>query len=89
MPRLELGEVAVAPVHTAGDGLSVAAARWVDAPIEHVEVAAFTIPTDRPESDGTFEWEETTIVVVEVAAGDVCGLGFSYTGEADTSVAGA
>ncbi len=66
--------------------MSVAAARWVDAPIEHVEVAAFTIPTDRPESDGTFEWEETTIVVVQIAAGGASGLGFSYTGEAAARV---
>ena len=32
-------------------------------------VAAYTIPTDAPESDGTLEWDSTTIVVVEVAAG--------------------
>ena len=36
-------------------------------PVEAVSAAAYTIPTDRPESDGTFEWDSTTIVVVEVA----------------------
>ncbi|MDQ3822478.1 MAG: mandelate racemase [Actinomycetota bacterium] len=66
--------------------MSVAAARSVDTPIARVDVAAFTIPTERPESDGTFEWEETTIVVVEVAAGGASGLGFSYTGEAAARV---
>jgi hypothetical protein len=41
----------------------------VEAAVERVDVSAFTIPTDEPESDGTLEWDETTIVVVELAAG--------------------
>ncbi len=40
----------------------------VEVPIETVVVSAYTVPTERPESDGTFEWDETTAVVVEVAA---------------------
>ncbi len=48
--------------------MAVTAPPALDATIERVDVSAFTVPTDRPESDGTFEWEETTIVVVEVAA---------------------
>src|SRR5919202_1760073 len=47
-------------------------------PIERVEVAAYTIPTDSPESDGTLEWDETTIVVVEATGGGARGLGYSY-----------
>ena len=39
------------------------------APVERLEVAAYTIPTDAPESDGTLEWDSTTIVVVEAHAG--------------------
>jgi hypothetical protein len=35
------------------------------APVERLEVHAYTIPTDEPESDGTLEWDSTTIVVVE------------------------
>ena len=35
------------------------------APVERLEVHAYTIPTDAPESDGTLEWDSTTIVVVE------------------------
>ncbi len=58
----------------------------VEVPIETVAVSAYTVPTERPESDGTFEWDETTIVVVEVAARGTRGLGFSYTGEAATRV---
>lgn len=31
-----------------------------------------------PESDGTLEWHETTIVLVEISAGGNTGLGFTY-----------
>jgi hypothetical protein len=37
-------------------------------------VSAFTVPTDAPESDGTFEWDATTLVVVEADG----GLGWTY-----------
>jgi hypothetical protein len=40
-------------------------------PIENVRVSAYRIPTDAHESDGTFEWDATTLVLVEVNAGDV------------------
>ncbi len=53
-------------------------------PIERVEVSAYKVPTDAPESDGTYEWDSTTIVVVETYAGGRKGLGYSY---ADTSTA--
>jgi L-alanine-DL-glutamate epimerase-like enolase superfamily enzyme len=48
------------------------------AKIESVSAAAYTIPTDAPESDGTAEWDRTTIVVCEIAAEGATGLGFSY-----------
>jgi L-alanine-DL-glutamate epimerase-like enolase superfamily enzyme len=47
-------------------------------PIESVAAAAYTVPTDRPESDGTLEWDSTTIVVVEVSAGGETGIGWTY-----------
>jgi L-alanine-DL-glutamate epimerase-like enolase superfamily enzyme len=50
----------------------------LEAPVERVDVSAFTVPTDEPESDGTFEWESTTIVVVEMQAGGRNGLGYTY-----------
>ncbi len=53
-----------------------------DIPIERVEVSAYTIPTDAPEADGTATWKATTMVVVEPIAGEVRGLGWSYTGAA-------
>lgn len=48
------------------------------APIERLEVAAYTIPTDRPESDGTLAWSKTTLVVVHASAGGARGLGYTY-----------
>jgi L-alanine-DL-glutamate epimerase-like enolase superfamily enzyme len=39
-----------------------------------VRVHACTIPTDEPESDGTAEWDSTTIVIVEVDG----GIGYTY-----------
>lgn len=47
-------------------------------PVELVRVWRTTIPTDAPESDGTFEWNETTAVVVEVKAGGSTGIGYTY-----------
>lgn len=47
--------------------------------IERVAARAFTVPTDAPEADGTFAWHETTLVLVEAAAGGEVGLGYSYT----------
>src|SRR5205823_1394464 len=46
--------------------------------VERLDVAAYEIPTDEPESDGTLEWNSTTIVVVEAHAGNETGLGYTY-----------
>jgi L-alanine-DL-glutamate epimerase-like enolase superfamily enzyme len=48
-------------------------------PIDRLEVAAYTIPTDQPESDGTFAWNGTTMIVVTLGASQTNGLGYSYT----------
>lgn len=51
----------------------------VGARIEDVRVSAYEIPTaTEQESDGTLIWDSTTIVVVEVTAGDQTGLGYTY-----------
>ncbi|MGR3909001.1 enolase C-terminal domain-like protein [Burkholderia sp. SR8] len=51
-----------------------------DAPaIDDVRASAYRVPTDRPEADGTYAWHATTIVVVEIDAGPVTGLGYTYT----------
>jgi L-alanine-DL-glutamate epimerase-like enolase superfamily enzyme len=49
--------------------------------IEQLEVSSQTIPTDQPESDGTFEWDSTTIVIVQAHAGGNVGIGYTYTHE--------
>ena len=50
--------------------------------VERLSATARTIPTDRPESDGTLEWDSTTIVVVEAHSDGCTGLGYTYTDEA-------
>ena len=47
--------------------------------VDALEVRAYTVPTERPESDGTFAWDATTIVVAEPAVGGCRGLGFTYS----------
>lgn len=56
--------------------------RRAEAPIERIDVSAYTIPTDAPESDGTFEWDSTTLVLAEARAAGETGIGYSYTGTA-------
>ncbi len=51
----------------------------LSAPIQKIEAQAYRIPTDRPESDGTFEWKATTIVIAFVHGGGKRGIGYSYT----------
>jgi hypothetical protein len=46
-------------------------------PIAKLEVSAYQVPTDAPESDGTYAWDKTTLVLVEVTAGGRRGLGYS------------
>ncbi|HEX5235507.1 MAG TPA: enolase C-terminal domain-like protein [Silvibacterium sp.] len=53
-----------------------------NASIEEVSVSAYTIPTDAPEADGTFAWDSTTLVVVEINAGGITGLGYTYGSKA-------
>jgi L-alanine-DL-glutamate epimerase-like enolase superfamily enzyme len=54
-------------------------------PLERLAVSTYRIPTDATaESDGTYTWRATTMVLVEVAAGGMKGLGYTY---ADTSTA--
>jgi L-alanine-DL-glutamate epimerase-like enolase superfamily enzyme len=50
----------------------------VQCPIDAIEVQAYTIPTQSPESDGTLEWDSTTLVYVEVQAGGHTGIGYTY-----------
>jgi L-alanine-DL-glutamate epimerase-like enolase superfamily enzyme len=46
--------------------------------VDTLDVAAYTIPTDAPEADGTLSWDKTTLIVVWVHAGAQCGMGWTY-----------
>ncbi|MGC1733866.1 MAG: mandelate racemase, partial [Pseudonocardiaceae bacterium] len=50
----------------------------ITAPIDSVAVTVYTVPTDAPEADGTLTWGSTTMVLVEVRSGEVCGTGWTY-----------
>lgn len=52
--------------------------------IEGLSVRTYRVPTASHESDGTLEWDATTLVYVEVSAGGATGAGFTY---ADTGTA--
>jgi L-alanine-DL-glutamate epimerase-like enolase superfamily enzyme len=44
------------------------------------------VPTDLPESDGTLEWNSTTLVVVHSYAGNKHGLGYTYANKATATL---
>lgn len=48
------------------------------APVAAVQASAYRIPTDAAESDGTFAWTATTLVLVQVRAAGEEGIGYSY-----------
>ena len=53
-----------------------------EAPISGVRSAAFRVPTDRPEADGTVAWDATTLVTCEIGAGGQTGFGYGYADRA-------
>lgn len=53
-------------------------------PLERIEAAAYRVPTDAAESDGTYAWDSTTLVLVRTHAGGQEGIGYTY---ADTATA--
>jgi L-alanine-DL-glutamate epimerase-like enolase superfamily enzyme len=54
--------------------------------VEHVDAAAYTIPTDQPESDGTLSWDSTTLVLVTAHSAGTTGIGWTYAGPAAAQV---
>lgn len=58
-----------------------------DAKITATKVRVFTIPTDAPEADGTYEWDSTTMILVQIEAGGNKGIGYSYADAATGKVA--
>jgi L-rhamnonate dehydratase len=55
--------------------------------VDEVRVTTLSVPTEGgPESDGTLTWDSTGVVLVEVAAGEVGGLGWTYASAAAGAV---
>lgn len=51
-------------------------------PLRELQVRAYRIPTEGPESDGTLQWDSTTLVLVRAGAGGREGLGYTYADSA-------
>lgn len=56
------------------------------ATVQELTAQAYTVPTDRPESDGTLEWDSTTLVLASASAGGHTGLGWTYGHQATATV---
>lgn len=54
--------------------------------ITEVRASAYKVPTDAPESDGTLQWDSTTMVLAEIAAGGKTGIGYSYCSDAAAGI---
>ena len=54
--------------------------------ITGVSTSVYKIPTDAPESDGTLQWDSTTMVLVEISSGGKTGLGYSYCSAAAAEI---
>jgi L-alanine-DL-glutamate epimerase-like enolase superfamily enzyme len=55
-------------------------------PLTALNAAAYRIPTDHPEADGTFSWDATTLVVVQAEADGKSGVGYTYADAAVVSL---
>ena len=55
-------------------------------PLRELTVGAYRMPTDAPESDGTLEWNATTLVLVELGAGGERGVGYTYADESTATL---
>lgn len=64
-------QLASAPIYLVVDSASAPK-------VERLEVSAFTVPTETPESDGTLAWNETTLVLVHVVSCGARGMGYSF-----------
>lgn len=55
-------------------------------PIKRIKTSSYTVPTDHPESDGTLEWNSTTLVLVQAEAGNEVGVGYTYADSATATL---
>ena len=54
--------------------------------ITDITARAYKVPTDKPEADGTFAWDSTTLIVVHASGGGKTGLAYTYTDACITSL---
>jgi len=54
--------------------------------VTQVTAAAYVIPTDAPEADGTLTWDATTMVLATARADGLAGIGWSYASAAAQQV---
>jgi L-alanine-DL-glutamate epimerase-like enolase superfamily enzyme len=54
--------------------------------LDDIKVSAYAVPTAERESDGTYEWNKTTMVLTEISAGGQTGLGYTYADLATTTL---
>lgn len=81
------GSLVIAVAMTQVSGMSAGPALATpDPPVAALRTSVFVVPTDSPESDGTLTWDQTTLVVVEISAGDARGLGYTYGNAATAAV---
>jgi hypothetical protein len=55
-------------------------------PVVRLTVSTYTVPTDFPESDGTLEWNKTTLVLVQVSTAGNWGQGYTYANSATATL---
>lgn len=55
-------------------------------PVQDLRVSTYIIPTESPESDGTFEWNRTVLVLVTTRAGGELGIGYTYADQATAAL---
>lgn len=51
-----------------------------------IDATACTVPTGQPESDGTLEWDATTIVIAQAHSESATGIGYTYSHPAAAEV---
>lgn len=56
------------------------------AAVERCSVSAYTIPAQALESDGTLQWDRTTLILVELVSEGLRGTGYTYGSPADAKL---
>ncbi|MDQ6659018.1 MAG: mandelate racemase [Actinomycetota bacterium] len=54
--------------------------------IDTINTGVYRFPTPEPEADGTLSWDATTAVTVEIRAGGMKGVGWTYSSPAAATV---